>query len=92
MTATFRRSDGVEFICDESSASFEMMQKDGSFTRIDAAETAPDMTAVKAPKDRSKMKKAELVAEAEGLGLDVVPDKMTVKQIIAAIEEKEAAE
>jgi hypothetical protein len=34
------------------------------------------------------MKKAELVAYAESIGLEVVPDSLTNKQIIAAIEAK----
>lgn len=38
------------------------------------------------PVDLSKLNKAELVAHAEGLGLDPVPDSMTKKEIIALIE------
>ncbi len=37
----------------------------------------------------SKMTKAQLVAEAERIGVKVVPDTMTNKQIIAAIEKAE---
>ncbi len=36
----------------------------------------------------SKMSKAELVAHAESLGIDTVPDSMTKKDIIQLIENK----
>lgn len=36
----------------------------------------------------SKMSKAELVAHAESIGVDTVPDSMTKKDIIALIENK----
>lgn len=97
--AKFKRTDGVEFECEVGSASFELMQKEGAFmlTSIDderqpisaiEPETAPDPNAVPVPVDRSKMTKAELVAEAESLEIDTVPDKATKQQIIEMIEAK----
>ncbi len=48
-----------------------------------------DISELKAnTKPLAKMNKAELVAEAERLGVEVVPDSMTNKQIIEAIEAK----
>jgi hypothetical protein len=51
------------------------------------AKDAADETDVAEPaKPLTKMTKAELVAEAERLNIDVTPDSMTNKDIIAAIE------
>ncbi len=48
---------------------------------------APEETSLPTPTPNlSKMTKAQLVAHAESVGVTVVPDKMTNKQIIAAIE------
>ncbi len=88
----FISGDGVEHEVEETSLAAEIMRQNGLHqvggeTPATTA-TEPDANAVPAPKDRSKMKKAELVAEAEELGVEVVPDSMTNKQIIAAIEAK----
>lgn len=48
--------------------------------------TAPEET--KPAKPLSKMSKAELVAHALGLGIELAPDSMNAKQMVAAIEEK----
>lgn len=45
----------------------------------------------KSVKPRSKRPKLELLAEAEAMGLTLVPDEVTKKQIIAAMEAHEAA-
>lgn len=45
--------------------------------RVESGESEVDLT---------KLNKAELVAEAEKRGVDVVPDSMTKAQIIASIE------
>lgn len=35
--AWFKNSEGVEFSCNEGSVAFDLMAKDGSFTRIDGS-------------------------------------------------------
>lgn len=91
----FKNAEGVDFACNEGSVAHSLMSKDGAFTQIDGpggaeVETAfaPDPNAAPVPVDRSKMTKAELVAEAESLEIDTVPDKATKQQIIDLIEAK----
>lgn len=84
----FRTGDGRELVCNEGSAEFGLMSKDGSFTRIDgpgAAETAsfPDGP------DLSKMKKAELLEYAAERGIEVSP-KATAAAIIEVIKAAES--
>lgn len=87
--AKFISGDGVEHEVPVESYAFEIMSKDGSFRRLDLDPSFdPDLSAKQAPADRSRMKTAELVAEAEILGLDVVPGSMTKVAIIEAIEAK----
>lgn len=86
--AKFKRTDGIEFECEVGSPSYDLMQKEGAFVLIDGGGAAQIETAEPVPVDRSKMTKAELVAEAESLEIDTVPDKATKKEIIALIEAK----
>lgn len=104
----FRRSDGIEFSAEEGSAAFELMTKDGAFTQIGgetpvvSGQSEPDVagrqlgggspTGEPVLPNFTKMKKAELVAYAESIGLEVVPDSLTNKLIIEAIEAKLAEE
>ncbi|MBK6589903.1 MAG: hypothetical protein IPG22_16575 [Acidobacteria bacterium] len=55
---------------------------------LDESTEAKAKAAIAETPDRSKKTKAELIAEAEELELDLVPDKVTKAQIIAAIEAK----
>lgn len=91
----FISGDGVEHEVEETSAAAEVMRNAG-FQRLDVEEvvyTDQDVLeqsdgedATAKPVNLTKLNKAELVAKAEELGIDVVPDSMTKAQIIAAIE------
>lgn len=91
MIRKYLRSDGQHFEVDAGAAADEAMQKDGAFTLISEDSEPQPISAIEpnasAPIDRSKMKKAELVAEAESLEIEV-PEKATNKAIIALIEAK----
>ena len=61
--------------------------KRGSIPEVVEAEPAKLESPKSESADLSKMTKAQLVAEAERLGVTVVPDEMTKAQIVAAIED-----
>lgn len=85
----FISGDGVEHEVEETSPAADHMRTSG-FQRIySEAEAAAQLAAEAGEKvlDLSKLKKAELIIEAEKLGVEVTP-AMTVKQILAAIEAK----
>lgn len=79
----FVRDDGVDYEAVEGTTFCEILDASERFKR--AGQTAPAKS-VSPTLDLTKMKKAELVAHAESAGVEVVPDKMTNKAIIAAIE------
>jgi hypothetical protein len=67
----------------------ELAYKAAGYKRGSIAEVA-EPAKPESPKqevDLSKMTKAQLVAEAERVGVTVVPDEMTKAQIVGAIEE-----
>jgi len=84
----FISGDGVEHEVEETSPAADHMRTSG-FQRIGDAK--PETSGGEAAKPNlAKMKKAELVAYAESIGVTVVPDGMTNKAIIAAIEAAQA--
>lgn len=78
---------GDAFVSDDDAAALADFadQVEANENETNQNETNPDK-ALKKP--LSKMTKAELVAEAEGLSVAVTPDAQTNKEIIAAIEAK----
>lgn len=87
MTAKFRRSDGLELEAEIGSASFEMMEKQGDFQRIDdePAKAESDVEI-----DLSKLNKKQLLEEAAKRGVEA-DEQMTKAAIIAAVEAKAAS-
>lgn len=89
MLTKFRRVDGVEFEVDEASASFELMARDGSFTRIGVETSAAETD--EAAVDRSGLSKKQLFEEAAKLGVPVT-EQMTKAEIVAEIEARTPGE
>lgn len=88
--AKFLRADGVEMVTVVGSPSFDLMVKDGSFTRVyshadSLRHLEPDGSAKQAMPDLAVMKKADLLAFAAAQGIEVNP-KLKNTDIIAVIE------
>lgn len=83
MIVEFLRSDGIGFSAEEGSPAFELMEKDGSFTRVvPVPSVEPDLNAKQDLSSRTKKELFNLAVER-----DVpVTDKMTKAEIIEAIE------
>lgn len=86
MIVEFLRSDGIGFSAEEGSPAFELMAKDGAFTRLDPADGEPVAAAAESDStDLLSLTKKQLYEEATLRNVPVT-DKMTKPEIIAAIE------
>lgn len=106
MIAKFKRGDGIEFETEVGSASFELMEKDGGFERLDTEpaekesgrvlvtgklkNTVSTLTDDPPAVDLKKLNKTQLIEEAAKLGL-TIDAKAKNADIIAAIEQARKA-
>ena len=82
----FVRDDGMSFEAVEGTVFCQVLDASERHKRVGMLGKPGKPSGEPAKPDLAKMKKAQLVAYAESIGVKVVPDEMTNKAIIAAIE------